>query len=123
LTSLDVIVAPNRDQELNETDPFTEPRYRQLVRHLSLDARDVLDIGCSTGRGGAVMRALRPNLRITGVDCVAERIAALDPELYYSKICGFTHAVPLPADCVDVIVAAEFIERTSFTRPRFPDFV
>jgi 2-polyprenyl-3-methyl-5-hydroxy-6-metoxy-1,4-benzoquinol methylase len=113
LTTLEVIVALNRDPELNETDPFTGPRYQQRVRHLSQDARDVLDVGCSTGRGGAVMKAVRPNLRITGVDCVPERIAVLDSEIYHSKICGFTHAITLRTDNFDAIVTGEFIEHLS----------
>jgi SAM-dependent methyltransferase len=113
LTSLELIVALNRDQEVSETDSFTERRYQQFFRHFAPNTCDVLDVGCNTGRGGAVMKALRPNLRITGVDCVPDRIAGLNTEIYHSKICGFTHAVPLAADSFDAIVAGEFIEHLS----------
>jgi len=113
LTSLEQMVALNREQDVSETDPFTERRYQQFLRHLSLHTRDVLDVGCNTGRGGAVMKALRPTLRITGVDCVAERVAALDSLSYDSKICGVTHTLPLPANSFDAIVAGELIEHLS----------
>jgi SAM-dependent methyltransferase len=107
---VDDVVMLNREQEVSETDPFTERRYRQFVRHFSRHTKDVLDIGCNTGRGGAVMKALRPKLHITGVDCVPERVASLDPLHYDGKICGFTHDMPLASGSVDAIVAGEFLE-------------
>jgi SAM-dependent methyltransferase len=113
VTSLEQIVKLNREQEVSETDPFTERRYQQFVRHFSDNTRDVLDVGCNTGRGGAIMKALNSRLRITGVDCVPERVAALDPLAYDARICGFTHAVPFPSDSFDAIVAGEFIEHLS----------
>jgi SAM-dependent methyltransferase len=110
MTSLDQIVALNREQEISEVDPFTEHRYHQFVRHFSPRTREVLDVGCNTGRGGAIMKALLPGLRITGMDCVPERVAALDELVYETKICGFTNAIPLAAESFDAIVAGEFIE-------------
>jgi hypothetical protein len=50
------------------------------------------------------MKAMLPGLRITGLDCVPERIAALDTLVYD------TNAIPLPAEGFDAIVAGEFIE-------------
>lgn len=113
MTSLEQIVALNWEERVSETDPFTERRYQQFLRHLSPHTRDVLDVGCNTGRGGAVMKASRPALRITGLDCVPERIAALDPLSYDLTVCGFTHTLPLPANSFDAIVAGEFIEHLS----------
>ena len=78
MTSFSEIVELNRGQKVSEIDPFTERRYQQFVRHLPRDARVVLDVGCNTGRGGAVMKALRPSLHITGLDCVSERVEALE---------------------------------------------
>jgi 2-polyprenyl-3-methyl-5-hydroxy-6-metoxy-1,4-benzoquinol methylase len=113
VTSLEVIVALNREQEISETDSFTERRYLQFVRYFAPDTRKVLDVGCNTGRGGAAMKAVRPALSITGVDCVPERVTALDPLIYSDRICGFTHNLLLPSNSFDAIVAGEFIEHLS----------
>ncbi len=110
MTNPDQIVALNREQKISEFDTFTEHRYHQFVRHFSPWTRDVLDVGCNTGRGGAIMKSLLPDLHITGIDCVPERVAALDTTVYERKICGFANAVSLPAETFDVIVAGEFIE-------------
>jgi 2-polyprenyl-3-methyl-5-hydroxy-6-metoxy-1,4-benzoquinol methylase len=113
MTNLAEIIELNRQQIVSEEDPFTERRYLQFVRRFAPQTRDVLDVGCNTGRGGAVIKTLLPGVRITGIDCVPERIEALDPGIYETKICGFTHAIPLPADSFDVIVAGEFIEHVA----------
>ncbi len=110
MTTLERIVALNREQRASESDPFTVGRYEQFVSYFSTSTLDVLDVGCNTGRGGTIMKNLRPNLHITGLDCVPERVAALDPRAYDAKICGFSNAVPCEADSFDAIVAGEFIE-------------
>jgi len=110
MTSFSEIIELNRGQKVSEIDPFTEGRYKQFVRHLPSDARDVLDVGCNTGRGGAAMKALRPSLCMTGLDCVPERVAALDPKIYDATICDFTNSISSPAESFDAIVAGEFIE-------------
>ena len=110
MTTLDQIVRLNREQKNSEVDRFTERRYQQFVRHFPAPTREVLDVGCNTGRGGAVMKTLLPGLRITGLDCVPERVAALDALVYQTKISGLTNSIPLPAEGFDAIVAGEFIE-------------
>lgn len=109
-TDLSLIVDLNRAQEISEIDTFTERRYKQFARRLRDRTRDVLDIGCNTGRGGAIMKAMRPDIKIIGLDCVPERISALDPSIYDASICTFTHRVLLASDSFDAIVAGEFIE-------------
>lgn len=104
------IINRNRAQTISETDTFTERRYQQFARHLPANARDVLDIGCNTGRGGAVMKAIRPSLSITGLDCVPERLSALDRSVYSSSVCSFTESIQLPSESYDAIVSGEFVE-------------
>lgn len=106
----ETLVALNRAQGGSETDTFTEPRYRHLARYLPPDCRDLVDIGCGTGRGGRVLTRLRPILRITGVDCVPERLARLDAAVYPATVCGCVPPLGLPDTSCDAVVAAEFIE-------------
>jgi SAM-dependent methyltransferase len=110
MTTFSEIIELNRGQKVSEIDPFTEGRYKQFVRHMPPDAHDILDVGCNTGRGGIVMKALRPSLRVTGLDCIPERVQALDPNIYDAKICDFTQSISWPSDSFDAVVAGEFIE-------------
>lgn len=110
MTSLDQVITLNRAQQQSETDRFTVRRYQQFVRHFGPNTRDVLDVGCNTGRGGSVMKALVPALRLTGIDCVPERVAALDPLVYAENICGAANKIPLASDSFDAIVSGEFLQ-------------
>jgi ubiquinone/menaquinone biosynthesis C-methylase UbiE len=80
------------------------------MRHLGPETAQVLDVGCNTGRGGAILRSRRPGLTITGLDCVPERLGKLDPTVYENRVCAFSHDIPLPAGSFDAIVAGEFIQ-------------
>jgi 2-polyprenyl-3-methyl-5-hydroxy-6-metoxy-1,4-benzoquinol methylase len=102
--------AVNRDQSLSEADDFTEERYAQFVRHLPSNVKAILDVGCNTGRGGAVLRRLLPTVRIDGLDCVQERLYAIADDIYDSRICSFATAIDLESASYDAIVAGEFLE-------------
>jgi len=104
------IVELNRAQKISEDDAFTSSRYLHFMKHFDINTRDVLDLGCNTGRGGAAMKSRAPHLRITGLDCVAERIASLDRQHYNAGLCGVSREIPLPSNSFDAIVAGEFIE-------------
>jgi len=104
------LVAANRGQSSSEVDDFTQERYAQFVRHLSPNAKAVLDVGCNTGRGGAVLRRLLPGSKIDGLDCVQERLDAIADEIYDRRICSFTNAIDLESGSYDAIVAGEFLE-------------
>jgi 2-polyprenyl-3-methyl-5-hydroxy-6-metoxy-1,4-benzoquinol methylase len=106
----DELVTSNRCQTGSEQDTFTEARYRQFARHLRSAARDILDVGCNTGRGGAALKAVRADARLTGLDCVSERLSALDGAVYENAVCSLTHAIPLPSGSFDAIVAGELME-------------
>jgi SAM-dependent methyltransferase len=106
----DTLVALNRAESWSEEDRFTVFRYRQFARHLPRQGIDILDAGCNTGRGGVVLKCLFPKCRITGLDCVPERISMLDSNIYNEKLCSFTDNIDLPSGSFDAIVAGEFIE-------------
>jgi len=109
-TAKEYLLESNRAQVGSETDSFTPERYRQMYAHLPRDAGRVLDAGCNTGRGGAVLKSLNSRMQLVGLDCVQERVAALDPSIYSQGICSFTSQLPLANHAFDAIVAGEFIE-------------
>lgn len=103
-------VALNEAQTVSETDPFTDERYVQFHRHLDPSALRILDVGCNTGRGGKVLKELRPAVDIVGLDCVQSRLDRLLQGVYSGVICSFTTDIASPVDRFDAIVAGEFIE-------------
>jgi SAM-dependent methyltransferase len=100
----------NRMQLGSETDPFTVERYRQFARRLPSGACDVLDIGCNTGRGGAALKARAASVHIVGLDCVPERVAALDAAVYVDARVGLTTELPFEDCTFDAVLAGEFLE-------------
>ena len=100
----------NRAQVGSEKDGFTLQRYRQFSSHFRPGDIFVLDVGCNTGRGGAVMKQERPLLKITGIDVVSERVEAANQLAYDACLCCFADNVPLPDYSFDIIVGGEIIE-------------
>jgi 2-polyprenyl-3-methyl-5-hydroxy-6-metoxy-1,4-benzoquinol methylase len=105
-----ILVEFNRAQKVSETDTFTSPRYRQFYRHFPAGTKSVLDVGCNTGRGGAILKECAASLELTGLDCVPERVTALDQNIYHHGLCGFTTDIPIGGASFDVVVGGEFIE-------------
>lgn len=104
------LIDRNLKQLVSESDDFTPGRYTQFADHFPSHAKDMLDIGCNTGRGGRIIKSRMPHLRITGLDCVPQRLENIDRNVYDSVICGFANDVPAPSNSFDVIVAGEIIE-------------
>lgn len=102
--------ALNERQAVSEQDPFTEERYRQFFRHFPAGAQRVLDAGCNTGKGGAVLRGLDAGLHLVGLDCVKSRLERLPKDVYREAILGFSTAIDTPDASFDVVCAGEFIE-------------
>ncbi len=94
----------------SEIDPFSIERYQQFYRHFPSDVSYVLDVGCNTGRGGNELKKLNNDLKITGLDCVRERLDRIQEGIYEQKICSLTTNIDAPDCFFDVIVAGEFIE-------------
>ena len=102
--------ALNAAQVESEVDPFTAERYRQFARLLPKEAKQVLDVGCNTGRGGTSLKAERPDVVLLGLDLLQSRLDRLPKAVYADTICGSATSMPLPAESIDALVAGEFIE-------------
>ena len=68
----------NIEQVGSESDPFTLERYRHFSQHFPKSVKNVLDVGCNTGRGGRVLKQLNPNLFLAGLDCVQSRLDRIE---------------------------------------------
>src|SRR5258708_4831756 len=104
------IVEANRAQKISERDTFTEERYRQFYAHLPAGAKRIMDVGCGIGRGGAALKSCDAGLELTGLDCVPERIEALDKGIFSRGLCAFTTDIPAENGHYDAVVAGEFLE-------------
>jgi ubiquinone/menaquinone biosynthesis C-methylase UbiE len=99
----------NRLQPEAEHDTFTVERYQQFGRYFPAHVRTILDIGCSTGRGGVELARAFPQAELWGIDVIQERLDAL-PDIYAQRVRGVSTDIPLQSQTVDVIVAGEFLE-------------
>lgn len=103
-------IALNLHQEGSERDPFTESRYEQFASFLPAGPLKVLDVGCNTGRGGAVLKRVRPEIELHGLDLLQSRLDRLPRDVYSGTVCGSATQVPTADESFDAIVAGEFIE-------------
>jgi SAM-dependent methyltransferase len=106
---LDSYSQENLLQPEAEHDVFTVERYRQFARHFPRSVHAVLDVGCSTGRGGLELAKAHPDAELWGIDVVQERLDHL-PDVYAQRIRGLSTDIPLDDQSVDVITAGEFLE-------------
>lgn len=100
----------NELQAGSETDSFTESRYAQFVKFLPAGPLKILDVGCNTGRGGAALKKLRPDVSIFGLDLLQSRLDRLPRDVYGGTVCGSATQIPNEDETYDAIVAGEFIE-------------
>jgi len=70
----------------------------------------VLDVGCNTGRGGAVLKAIRPDVQIYGLDLLQSRLDRLPSDVYTGTVCGSATQIPADDETYHAVVAGEFIE-------------
>ena len=101
----------NAQYKHSEHDSFTLERYEQFLKFFPNSAahKKVLDVGCSTGRGGLRLKKLDPSIELFGLECVKERLDAL-PECYSKRIFGLSTNIPIEDKFFDVIVGGEFLE-------------
>jgi SAM-dependent methyltransferase len=103
-------VALNAAQVESEVDPFTPTRYEQFAAWFPAQTRQVLDVGCNTGRGGVALKRINPAWQITGLDLLQTRLDRLPESVYGGVICGSATAMPCADKSFDAVVAGEFIE-------------
>lgn len=100
----------NLQQGASERDSFTKKRYQQFYCFFPTNTCTVLDIGCNTGRGGQVLKSLNPELQISGLDCVKDRLERLPKQVYDKSIHSLSTDITCEDRKFDVVVAGEFIE-------------
>jgi predicted TPR repeat methyltransferase len=101
--------ALNSEQHVSETDSFTPHRYRHFCKYLGGVER-ILDVGCNTGRGGAVIRSVHPTAVLVGLDMVERRVAAIPTGLYEALFVGDLSALSDQPTRFGAIVLGEVIE-------------
>jgi SAM-dependent methyltransferase len=102
----------NKRQTVSEEDPFTVQRYQQFSRFFNLKNENIsiLDVGCNTGRGGAIFREKSNKANIIGVDIVQERLDQIPAGIYNMLLCESIIEISLPSSSMDYVVAGEVIE-------------
>ncbi len=98
----------NENQFWSESDPFTVERYIQISKYCQ-EGNVVLEIGCNTGRGGAVLINRIQKLEIVGIDIIQDRLNKIPSGIYKSLACK--SILEFDSDLkFDRIIAGEVIE-------------
>jgi ubiquinone/menaquinone biosynthesis C-methylase UbiE len=100
----------NKQQVASEEDAFTERRYVQFFKYFRKDDKKILDIGCNTGRGGMTLSGLSPDLELTGLDIIEDRMQRIPAGIYERLLLGPADRIDAPGNSFDVAVAGEVIE-------------
>lgn len=99
----------NRRQGGAGLSDFSIDRYRHVARHFPEKPKVILDVGCNVGICAEPLRAVVPNARLVGLDCVPERVAhakAVLDEAYE----GFANELPFDDESFCAVIACEMIE-------------
>jgi predicted TPR repeat methyltransferase len=109
------IMEANIQQVGSEVDNFTIERYNLFVKHITKRAPAILDFGCNTGRGGAILRNSIDQLTLIGSDILTDRLKRIPPSTYDRIIdlskeklenCNLSN--------IDAIVSGEVVEHIPF---------
>jgi len=102
-------VERNRIQDGGGINDFSVERYAQVARHISPDARIILDVGCNNGVGAAPLRHRAPAAKLIGLDCVPERLSEA-AKVFDETVEGFASRLPLNDRSACAVVACEVVE-------------
>lgn len=99
----------NRAQPGAGVSDFSVERYQHACSFLESDYRLVVDVGCNTGVGAAVMRKCCQRARLEGIEIVPER--AEEARKHFDRVheC-LASDMPFSSGAVDAIVSLEVIE-------------
>ena len=100
----------NQSQVWSETDDFALERYAQFMNYLPESAITILDVGCNTGRGGAVIKHRQPHRQLWGIDLVEDRIRRVPKGVYEHLLVGSATTIDADDNSFDAVVAGEFVE-------------
>jgi predicted TPR repeat methyltransferase len=98
----------------SEVDPFTIKRYQLFLKCFSCHQKSILDFGCNTGRGGAVLRSVCSDRIIIGADIVRERLEKIPKGIYNDIIDLSKDSLLDTIDNADIIVSGEVVEHIPF---------
>ena len=99
----------NGGEDWHVNDPFTQPRYKQMLAWAPGGTNDVLDVGIGSGTGGQVLRTNFPSGRIVGLDVVEHRLSPT-AKIYDQTVHATGTHTGLESASFDLIVAGEIIE-------------
>lgn len=94
-----------------EISDYYECARPEILPHVPLHARRVLDVGCGAGAFAWTLKRYRPNVEITGIEIVPAA-AEKARRILENVIVGNIEEIDLPfaPDCFDCIVCADVLE-------------
>lgn len=88
---------------------YSHDRY-EVARLIPTAARQILDVGCASGRLGQLVKALRPDAEVRGIEPVAEAAARARELLDAVRVGHAEDDLPVDWPAPDCLVLADVLE-------------